>query len=463
MIEHQLFLAGKPATWFSSIARRLNDLTGLQIGAPSHLAVWREQALSLAANQPAVDAACLDSLNRLRAAGKQRKKYAVVAPMPPAETGIANSTLHTFANCDGGADIFTRFETIYAYTHFACETQRAALGVDMFELAALPQALELRGYDAIVICIGNSHHNLPVAAVFASLAAFPPKIPIIVHLHDPWIPDIWAWTAAGLGRSVVSDLETVYGVKADRKRAPRQNAEDAGALGLCALIGEAPVRGVVVNSEAAETLMRRELSLAKSDIPVMRAFLPVLPPLDVTERKRTGRAGLDIATFGVPGEPKRSEDVVKAGNRLVAEGKAGGILVAGYNAANFMKTLRRNDCGNVRYVNAPSNEELERLMIEIDVAVQLRRKNRGESSGIVPQLLARGKPVVVSAVGSFVEFGDAVIQIAPDASVEDIAAAVTRAYDEREVLRARAVAYCESHTPQKFITRLDAFVGSLGA
>ena len=48
-------------------------------------------------------------------------------------------------------------------------------------------------------------------------------------------------------------------------------------------------------------------------------------------------------------------------------------------------------------------------MLKCDIAVQLRRSNLGESSGVVPTLLALGIPTIVSPIGAFAEYGDAVL------------------------------------------------------
>ena len=56
-------------------------------------------------------------------------------------------------------------------------------------------------------------------------------------------------------------------------------------------------------------------------------------------------------------------------------------------------------------------------MAGVDVAVQLRAHNLGESSGVVPQLLALGVTTIVSNIGSFREYGDAVVTV--DAEIAD--------------------------------------------
>lgn len=407
------------------------------------------------------DAAFLDSVRRLDLSGKALRKFAVVGPMPPAETGIANFTLQTFRNCSGGVDIFTTFESLHAYAHFACEEPRKDLGVEMFELAALPKAVELRDYDAIIICIGNSSHNRPFAELLATLATFPPAVPVLLHLHDPWLFDLWDWTAATMGRSSRSDLESLYGISAKGFRATHRVALAGGAFGVSALIGAAPVCGIIVNSRAAEILVQRDLSLAGIELPIVRAFLPVLPPLVAVREMASTEMPIKIGAFGYPGAAKRSRETVQAAHLLIGSGKASEIVIAGYSASNFVKSLPTRERKNVRHQNAPADFALEILMSQIDVAVQLRRGNRGESSGIVSQLLAQGKPVVVSATGSFREFGDAVVQIPADANPATIAAAILEAFERRVELSEKANAYCAAHSPQRFISVLDAFVTSL--
>jgi hypothetical protein len=53
-------------------------------------------------------------------------------------------------------------------------------------------------------------------------------------------------------------------------------------------------------------------------------------------------------------------------------------------------------------------------MAECDIALQLRERNLGESSGIVPTLLAMRKTVIVSPVGSFAEYREAAIMFDAD-------------------------------------------------
>jgi glycosyltransferase involved in cell wall biosynthesis len=100
-------------------------------------------------------------------------------------------------------------------------------------------------------------------------------------------------------------------------------------------------------------------------------------------------------------------------------------------------------------------------MRQVDVAVQLRSRNLGESSGVVPQLLQLGKPVVVSAIGSFTEFGEAVVQLAPTAVHEEIAATILSAAKSpppQEIM----LKYAADRSPRRFRETLLSILGQEG-
>ena len=85
-------------------------------------------------------------------------------------------------------------------------------------------------------------------------------------------------------------------------------------------------------------------------------------------------------------------------------------------------------------------------MRSVHVAVQLRSPTFGESSGVGSQLLARGRPVVVSGAGSFAELppelaGCVPADCSPDALATAIEAAATTEESDRrrqELLIARS-------------------------
>jgi glycosyltransferase involved in cell wall biosynthesis len=220
------------------------------------------------------------------------------------------------------------------------------------------------------------------------------------------------------------------------------------------LIKQSPVEGIIVNSRAAAALVRKDLELAKLTIPIIEAFHPVFPPTVPMPIHRKAQSPIVVGTFGVPNRAKRTEIVHEAVRRLARRGLARELVVAGDGVSTYLDRLNL-DRSFVRAVDAPGDTDLQALMAEVDVAVQLRRKDRGESSGIVPQLLALGKPVVVSSIGSFRELGDVVIQIDEKADPDDVACSILHATGNSERLRQASGMYCAQHTPEIFMKVLE--------
>ena len=106
----------------------------------------------------------------------------------------------------------------------------------------------------------------------------------------------------------------------------------------------------------------------------------------------------------------------------------------------------------------PSTERLLALMEGIDVGVQLRAVNTGESSGIVPQLLSRDTPVVLSRVGSFAEYDDVVTAVPVGCSAAELVEALSgelRDAPRKSTLRR---AYVDAHSPARFCEALMAAI-----
>jgi hypothetical protein len=104
-------------------------------------------------------------------------------------------------------------------------------------------------------------------------------------------------------------------------------------------------------------------------------------------------------------------------------------------------------------------------MGSIDLGVQLRAENRGESSGVVARLLAHNRAIIVSDLGSFQELNGAVCQAPPGIEAVALAKLIL---DELRQSGARSLAvqrYVSDHSPGRFIslfaselTRLEGFL-----
>jgi hypothetical protein len=130
------------------------------------------------------------------------------------------------------------------------------------------------------------------------------------------------------------------------------------------------------------------------------------------------------------------------------------LLIAGYDAGHYGSEMGLQKLPFVEFVDSPSDSLLLSLMQSTDVAVQLRLGNLGESSGVVPQLLASGVPVVVSAIGSFLEYGDAVRAVPPDTTAAQLAAILFEELAPGGERQQRMQKYVAAHKPEEFCRRI---------
>ena len=133
------------------------------------------------------------------------------------------------------------------------------------------------------------------------------------------------------------------------------------------------------------------------------------------------------------------------------------LVIAGWGCFNYFKSKPRKDW--VVLFDSPNHNDLMSLMADIDIAVQLMRYNFGESSGIVPMLLSLNKNVIVSKLGSFLDFGNAVEYVAADASIEEIAHVISNVVNnDSNYKEIQIKEYVLSHSVQEFTYRLRKLV-----
>jgi glycosyltransferase involved in cell wall biosynthesis len=157
-----------------------------------------------------------------------------------------------------------------------------------------------------------------------------------------------------------------------------------------------------------------------------------------------------VGSFGVPGPSKLTHVIIDAVERLHRKGLKVRLIIAGFSAKRYAEAMQDQARGlNISVFDGPTDVQLATAMAAVDIAVQLRAINLGESSGVVPQLLAMSKRVIVSPVGSFLEFGDAVTFAPQDVTAESLAQLIEEAF--RSPASAEPAArYVSDRTPEKF-------------
>lgn len=367
-----------------------------------------------------------DSLARLDARGREAgRPIAVVSVLPPLETGIANYTLRTFEASPAAVDIFAPLAGAASYLAASRRLPAAGGPIAVFALEALSAALPVRDYAAVIWVLGNSNHHLPVVRLMRETRHLAPLAPTWVQLHDPVLFNVARFHA----EEVESDLAALL-----RAAVPEgipgadwpaiatgdvSSIIDRPGLPVRALLAGVPLDGVILHSHAARDLILPDWP----ELTALQQQLLYLPVMDQFQpRPWTPGAAPRLGTFGYPAASKGTEIVVDAFRRLRAARPGATLVIAGYNAALYAAHNGLANEAGIEVHDNPPMPALVELMRGVDVAVQLRAQNTGESSGIVPQLLSLDVPTITTAIGAFAEYGDAVRTIPLGCGAQDLLA-----------------------------------------
>jgi glycosyltransferase involved in cell wall biosynthesis len=344
-------------------------------------------------------------------------RLAVVTCLPPDATGIANFALKQLSEIDVAVDVFSQVRSVAHFLRvraiFAAHTGSR---VRLHPMASLLSRDVTNRYERLVFMLGNSRHNLEVYRSMETLAGFGAGDRIVCHLHDPCCHNVVQLGKglepgpylAYLGR-LYDNPQLLSNFGSENWQAHKA-AVDAGILGIRTLF-DVGVRHFIVNSQAAASIVREDLSPAESaEARVDVLYHPVFQP-EVSRREAEPHDGsLIIGTYGAPSVSKGTDIALAAVQELRRRGVRARLIVAGFDANYFAdgELAKHEDRSWLELAEPTTERELQLDMLKCDVAVQLRRSNLGESSGVVPTLLALGVPTVVSTIGAFGEYGDAV-------------------------------------------------------
>ncbi|HYK94610.1 MAG TPA: glycosyltransferase [Candidatus Dormibacteraeota bacterium] len=355
----------------------------------------------------------------------------VVTSLPPERTGVGSYTQQSLGSPTKSVVFFTA-----AREAVGIEAARDALASQRHRQAgeaAQAHILPLSGLDAarrswpsqpVLFVLGNSEHHL---ATLAHLLERGLGAHDVVHLHDVYLGSLLRWhfrtderLRAGLSGVYPKAVIEEWLGQGSAPASPR------ALLGARWLVARAKVRHIVVNSDAAAEILRRDLGDLADGVRIEVLFLPIVPP--VVPRAVTGPVTaerLRIGHFGILGAPKLPDLVVAACDVLAAT-RPIELVIAGFGVESYVTRyglLREY----LTLLESPTDDELQRAMAGVDCGVQLRFPESGESSGVVNQLLALHKQVVCTRTGSFVQLEGVVHLVPPDVGPADLAAVIERA------------------------------------
>lgn len=313
--------------------------------------------------------------------------------MPPAKSGIAD------------------------YAAVLVEHLRRLAEVDV--VAAPRPGFDASAYDAVIYQVGNNgYHDF----VYETAV----KQPGIVVLHESNLHHLMTdltirrddWD--GYVEACAFDGGEVARAFAERVRRLEVGPDYAGVPMLRRLLRTA--RAVVVHSKAVEADVRR----AGFTGPVARiphgAWLPDGDRMGYRDRLGLDEAVPLIGVFGFLKPYKRIAESLRAMRRLVRVQPEAKMILCGeahpdFPVAGMIRGMGLDE--NVRLMGYVPIEDFTGYISACDIVLNLRFPTVGESSGTLLRSLGLGRAVVVSDVGSFAEYPDAICLKTPVDSTEE--------------------------------------------
>ena len=101
-------------------------------------------------------------------------------------------------------------------------------------------------------------------------------------------------------------------------------------------------------------------------------------------------------------------------------------------------------------------DELLDVMDSVHIAVQLRKRNLGESSGVIASLIKKNVPTIVTATGSFVEYQYSCVLVDEEVSPSELAVSMLSLAqgNDYESMHQSQVQYTEAHSSKKLCETL---------
>lgn len=311
-------------------------------------------------------------------------KIAVITPLPPEKTGVAEFSKRLYL----GEKEFDVFAT----------SGNDRIGLEKFFYYATTV-----NYSALIFTLANSDHHLPTIQLLQKFRGFPGvKMKLILHIHDPVLTNLAQKYYCKSNSNFIDWYTNI-----DNNPLPPDDIysafEEFGYSGLSALINGINIDTIISHSDAAIDIIKKDIKYLDRKInKYLKLFHPCFEsPNYEIERKRK----YDVGIFGVVDNGgKMTHRSIHAIREAHMAGLITSVVVCGYNAKEYAKTNGLEKYGYMTFIENPTHDEMFAVMKETNIAIQGRLLNTGESSGIIPMLIAAGTKSLVSNVGAFSEY-----------------------------------------------------------
>jgi glycosyltransferase involved in cell wall biosynthesis len=352
---------------------------------------------------------------------RTRPRIAVVSPLPPQRSGVADYTYRMLTQLRDHCDIDAFVET-------GPDEVEVPPGVSVDRVSRFEVKERVRaGYDSVVFCLGNSEFHAEALELLRRRRSG------VVLAHDVRLSGLYSWTAAFrpelLPHGFVDSLRSMYMHRIPPEVGASggldyQEADRYGIYMAQEVIGLAD-RYLVHSDYAAQVAM---LDAAPGDDRKIERIHYRFPDPSELPRARPDEQAPVIISVGLIAEVKQTAKIVEAFGHLAERHPNVTLAIIGPSVSEAetqrcAEAVERFGIGErVRITGALDDEEFRGWLERASLAVQLREHSNGETQGTIADCLAAGIPAIVTALGSARELpDDAVVKVDRDVSPRALA------------------------------------------
>ena len=397
-------------------------------------------------------------LARPQPAARRRPLVAVVTPLPPAPSGVADFSFRMITELRRYCDVHA-FADGCRHVGSDLGPPRAPDRVEVLPVRFLIDQERARGgYDCVVYCLGNSEFHAGALAQLRRRSG-------IVLAHEVRLTDLYALSADEPGAvpgGFAACLQAMYdGLPPETGESGRLTPDESERFGvlMAAEVVALADRFVVMSRFAADRV--------GLDVDAEYAERVVVLPFggrDVVE-KPTPAAEREpiIASFGIVNDIKQNSVPIAALPAVLARCPDASLVFVGPCADSDRAQLTElaealGVSEQVAVTGGVSDAEYASWLDRAAVAVQLRRSANGECSGTVADCLASGAVPIVSGIGAGRDLpADGVISVGPSVTAAALAIVVSDLLADparRRDLAAAGRAYAAAHSHADVARRL---------
>ena len=413
-------------------------------------ATWRSELLNWALKpQPTwsdVTSKTVEVYERLlaapgepRARWRPRPRVALVTPWPPQRTGVADYSRRLASAMSRHFDVEVFVDGDDPPTGGDDPALRAPARFEQQDLA-------IGGYDAVILTLGNSEFH---AGALKLLREHPGRFYVLAH--DVRLANLYVH---GLSRGAVPEgFEAV--ARSTYPTIPPEAHFEGNLLDLADGAGLYFAREVVSLACRVWATSEFAADVARLDVdPGMASRVQVWPyayPDAVEGDASLLEEGL-VCTFGVVHQLKMPDLLIRAVHHLTSQRVEVRLAFVGPVSDLLRRELEALAAGlgiaeRVTITGDIPDRDYEAWLQRAAVAVQLRRRSNGETSGAVADCLAHGIPTLVSDLGPQGELPDFVGKVPVAAEPHELAGSIGVLLDggDRSEIAGRSLEFVRSN------------------